>query len=1096
MERRPEDEINPLRSSRLTAGGPAPPGSGCPSLQDWGLYEAGLQTGEKAGGMLDHASDCPACGTLLADMSEVQRGPGQETVLLRSNTVGWKREMLARIGKELAAPAGGSKRPQAARYVWAAAAAVVLMTGGIWWTSFKNSPKAAFDLIAQAYGEQRPFELRIAGAKHAPLRAERGAQPAPVLPLLDAQRMIAPKLGQRSDDPAWLRANARAELLQWRYASAIESLRRAQDAQPDSAAILGDLGIAYLQRAEIESRPQDIAQAIEYLTTAIKAVPSDTVLRFNRALAYERQPAPRMALEDWNELLRTEPSGGWADEAREHVKKLKALIDQQASRSQRPRSSEDAITALAAVGFRSTPLLDATAIADDLARNHNDPWMRDFLSVSRSRASQAAMDRLESAAKAYTAGESSQGEAHAEEAVKAFRKAGNAPGAIFATFEAAYGRQRLSQPQKCLAAARAALPGAHSSGYLWLEAQLHLTLAACMQMQNRTDAVYRATLDAQERAEEAGFQSLTLRSIVFRGEALRTIGSYREALKLDTEGLQRYWSGAGTPTHAFQFYYEMGMSTAGLRHLRASAALLNEAVQLAVLRPDRFVEAMVRSRYADVLIEDGRVLEASRQFDLSERALRGLPESPASTLYGSYAELSRARLEGQQSQVANGLERIDRMESKLNSIQNQAVEALFWKVKSELLTLAGRIEDGEEPLRRILALGASAHAAASGAGDPTVLAREVSQAVNLLADRALQRGDAEESWRLWTTYNPCFRTIPAAATGSARLLYVDLPSGPVVWISDASGIHAEHLPISSARLQRLALSFRRALADRAEPESRIRVVAQHLYAQIFAPIERQLDRDKTLYIAADDTFAPIPFAALVSADGQWLANRYRLVYSPPLAGASEPAPAGLPRNPHVVATSYGKASQVFQTVFPSLPDVEADMRAVTGVLPDYVLLQDKNATVSSLLSALSGASIFHFSGHALVTAGDAALVLAPGKAEDEDRVLWASQIPSKSLRHCRLVMLAACSTGRTASEDSDPSSAMARGFLLTGVPEVIASRWDVDSHATSALVERFYRAVAEGASAEEALSSSIRQLREQPAFAHPYYWAAFDLFRR
>src|SRR6185369_2354700 len=105
---------------------------------------------------------------------------------------------------------------------------------------------------------------------------------------------------------------------------------------------------------------------------------------------------------------------------------------------------------------------------------------------------------------------------------------------------------------------------------------------------------------------------------------------------------------------------------------------------------------------------------------------------------------------------------------------------------------------------------------------------------------------------------------------------------------------------------------------------------------------------------------------------------------------------------------------------------------------------------------------------------------------DQDRLLWASQIPKRMIRSCRLVMLAACSTGRAASEDNDPSSAMARAFLLTGVPEVIASRWDVDSRATSVLVGAFYQAIAGGATTDVALASSIQHLRQQPAFDHPY----------
>ena len=34
-----------------------------------------------------------------------------------------------------------------------------------------------------------------------------------------------------------------------------------------------------------------------------------------------------------------------------------------------------------------------------------------------------------------------------------------------------------------------------------------------------------------------------------------------------------------------------------------------------------------------------------------------------------------------------------------------------------------------------------------------------------------------------------------------------------------------------------------------------------------------------------------------------------------------------------------------------------------------------------------------------------------------------------------------------------------------------------------------------GHNLDEALAASARRLRSQPAFAHPYYWAAFEMFR-
>jgi CHAT domain-containing protein len=1080
---------------------PAAPGVSCPSLQQWGVYEAGLCSASQARIMLEHAADCPACGTLLADLHVGELGgtgeqnsePLRIQQALRSNTLAWKREMLDRIAHDMGERPKRRLRLQLPRisfamYGWAAAAAAVVVVGlGVWWNTSRNTPEAAFRLIAEAYTEQRPFELRIDGAGYAAYEPKRGAAASPTLPLLEAQRLIAQK--EHSGNTAWLRAKARAELLEWHYGAAIDALREVQETEPDNPMVLGDLGIAYLQRAEIEMRPQDIAQAIGYLDKALITAPSDPVLHYNLALAYERQRTPGQAVEEWNRFLKVEPSGSWADDAREHLKKLNERLKQQAERVQVPDSSEDAITALASAAFQPTRSLDPNKIAADLAANYKDPWLQDFLSA-RSSASAGPTRLLQAAVKAFARGESSEAEARAREAAESFRRIKNAPGAAFSAFEQAYGFQRLSDRKNCLDVAQAAIPAAQQYGYSWLEVQLRMTTAACYMMNNDMDRADRALVRAQERAERSGFKALTLRSMVFRAELLRQMGSYREAMKLDSEGLRRYWSGVGTPTLAFQFYYEMGMSAAGLRHMRAASALLGEGVRLAAVLPDRYVEAMARARYADVLIEDGRQQEAGKQFDLSKAALKGITESEASRLYVSYAELARARLEGL-NRPAEGLQRLNEMESKLSAVRNAAVEALLWRVKSELLTKAGRLEESNDALRRILLLSDSAHAAPARIGDPTELGREVSQAVSLLADRFLQQGDAAEAWRIWTRYNPCFRT--ESAPGAVRLLYADLPSGPAVLISDASGIRGKSLSISSPALQRLALNFSRALASR-EPMDRIVSLGQRLYAQLIAPLEPTLVPTGTLQIAADGDLASIPFTALVSPDGHWLADQYRVVYSPPFAGAPQTVPPALTRRSRVLAVGYGQASHVFQSVLPSVP-VEGDMRAVASALPNNHVLQSMEATLPSLLAALPGAGIFHFSGHAVVTAGDAALVLAGGGADDSERLMWASRIPPQALRSCQLVMLAACSTGRAPSEDNDPSSAMARAFLLTGVPQVIASRWDVDTRAASALVAQFYRAVGEGASAEEALARSTKQLRSQSDFAHPYYWAAFDLFR-
>jgi CHAT domain-containing protein len=98
------------------------------------------------------------------------------------------------------------------------------------------------------------------------------------------------------------------------------------------------------------------------------------------------------------------------------------------------------------------------------------------------------------------------------------------------------------------------------------------------------------------------------------------------------------------------------------------------------------------------------------------------------------------------------------------------------------------------------------------------------------------------------------------------------------------------------------------------------------------------------------------------------------------------------------------------------------------------------------------------------------------------------------LRSVQLAVLAGCSTGRGPDEGRDAGADLARAFLLAGVPAVVASSWDVDSQSTSELIRSFYRGIASDRSLDVVLSKAAKSLRQQRE--HPYYWAAFALYRR
>jgi CHAT domain-containing protein len=60
-----------------------------------------------------------------------------------------------------------------------------------------------------------------------------------------------------------------------------------------------------------------------------------------------------------------------------------------------------------------------------------------------------------------------------------------------------------------------------------------------------------------------------------------------------------------------------------------------------------------------------------------------------------------------------------------------------------------------------------------------------------------------------------------------------------------------------------------------------------------------------------------------------------------------------------------------------------------------------------------------------------------------------------------------------------------------GVPDVVATRWQIDSGSAVPLMEAFYGGLARGLTVPQALTAARQTLIRDPRYAHPYYWAAY-----
>lgn len=152
----------------------------------------------------------------------------------------------------------------------------------------------------------------------------------------------------------------------------------------------------------------------------------------------------------------------------------------------------------------------------------------------------------------------------------------------------------------------------------------------------------------------------------------------------------------------------------------------------------------------------------------------------------------------------------------------------------------------------------------------------------------------------------------------------------------------------------------------------------------------------------------------------------------------------------------------------------------------------KMATESSLREKIGQASILHLAAHGIYNPINplySSIYLTPDKKNDG--VLEVREVYGLNLDNNDLVVLSGCETQLGQLSNGDELVSLTRAFFFAGTPNVLASLWQVDDHATQNLMEKFYTYWIGGMSKAEALRRAQMDVRaEHP---NPYYWAAFVL---
>ncbi len=266
------------------------------------------------------------------------------------------------------------------------------------------------------------------------------------------------------------------------------------------------------------------------------------------------------------------------------------------------------------------------------------------------------------------------------------------------------------------------------------------------------------------------------------------------------------------------------------------------------------------------------------------------------------------------------------------------------------------------------------------------------------------------------------------------------------------------------------------------PQHGVRQMLKKLYDLLIAPAAASLPvQSRLLTIVPYGPLHTLPFHAFYDGS-RFLIEDFQVNYLPTssLLTASSREAAATSKSPLIFGYSgYGHLQRAI------------DEAKTLALMLDGRCYLEEEATVARLIEEAPGSPIIHLATHGhsrLDTPNFSSVLLADGQFNAIDAF-------SLNLRGCELVTLSGCETGLAMTGGGDEQLGLGRAFLAVGADTLVISLWPVEDNATNELMQLFYQGLLRGESKAGALRSAQCVLLHgsEPAYAHPYYWAAFRL---
>ena len=257
---------------------------------------------------------------------------------------------------------------------------------------------------------------------------------------------------------------------------------------------------------------------------------------------------------------------------------------------------------------------------------------------------------------------------------------------------------------------------------------------------------------------------------------------------------------------------------------------------------------------------------------------------------------------------------------------------------------------------------------------------------------------------------------------------------------------------------------------------------------LLAPIEEDLKGKEVVAWIPTGSLLYLPLQALAQprADGglEFLIERKQVAV---LVKASDVDALARPVKP------FGAGLAAFGNPDGTLMGAQVEARDVGALFASTQVFLHEDATKQRLLSLPPGNGYLHLATHGILDSHDANSSYLVMAGPEERGKLTVPEIFGLTLATTRMVTLSACETALAEGTPGSEITTLAEAFSIAGAPTVVASLWSVGDVSTHDLMMAFYTRLRQGMNCGRALQQAQVELLRNPRYAHPFFWAPFEI---